>query len=41
MSEQWFQINEFPNYEITKSGKIRNKKLKRIKKLVTGKEDTQ
>ena len=37
MSEQWFQINEFPNYEITKSGKIRNKKTKKNKKISNGK----
>ena len=33
MDKQWYEIKEFPNYEITKDGNIRNKNTKKIRKI--------
>ena len=37
MDKQWYEIKEFPNYEITKDGNIRNKNTKKIRKISRGK----
>lgn len=32
MEEKWIEILEFPNYEVSNLGNVRNKKTKRVKK---------